>query len=161
MKTLIVCFSNYNGNTEKIARLFAEKTGGDLVNLKNIDAANDINVNEYGLIGLGSGVYKENLNPKLLSLANDLPLEGKDVFVFSTSGVGLKYYNNKLIKILKAKGVNVLGSFACKGSFNAKEFTDNKFFNLISKFSQGHPNERDMLAAERFIDYLTNKKTGL
>jgi len=43
------------------------------------------------------------------------------------------------------------GSFACKGSFEAREFTNNKIFDIMGKLSQGHPNDKDFKQAERFI----------
>jgi flavodoxin len=49
-----------------------------------------------------------------------------------------------------------MGSFACKGSFVAKDFTDNKVFDFIGRLSQGHPNQNDFKKAERFIEKLVN-----
>lgn len=148
MKILIVYSSQYKGHTEKIAGIFAEKTNGDMLNVKEID---EIRVENYDLIGFGSGVYVESLSPKLLNLVESLNLKDKDVFVFSTSGVGMKFYNKRLINLLKSKGALVKGSFACKGSFTAKEFTDNKFFDFLGKLLKGHPNESDFKDAEKFI----------
>jgi len=90
---LIFYYSTYRKNTEKIAQLFAEKYGCDLINISNTE---HVNINDYDLIGFGSGVYKESLSSKLFRLVEKLDLENKNVFVFSTSGVGMKYYNNKL-----------------------------------------------------------------
>jgi len=148
MKSLIIYCSDYNNNTEKIARIFAEKLGSELINIKHISA---VDIESYDLIGFGSGVYRESLSPKLYRLVDGMNLRGKNVFVFSTSGVGLKFYNNKLIKLLASKGAVSLGSFACKGSFVAQKFTDNKVFDVLSRLSQGHPNDRDFKEAERFI----------
>lgn len=61
------------------------------------------------------------------------------------------YYNNKLIKLLESKGAANRGSFACKGSFTAREFTNNKIFDILGRLSQGHPNDKDFKKAERFI----------
>jgi len=148
MKGLIIYYSQYKKNTEKIARIFAEKTGSELINIKDF---NDIDIENYDLIGFGSGVYKESLSPKLFRLVEKLNLKGKNVFVFSTSGIGMKLYNNSLIKLLESKGAINMGSFACKGYFIASEFTTKKIFNIIGKLSQGHPNDRDFKKAERFI----------
>ncbi|HHW00998.1 MAG TPA: flavodoxin [Clostridiaceae bacterium] len=148
MKSLIIYCSVYRKNTEKIARLFAEKCGCELTNIKNFDKAG---VNDYDLIGFGSGVYRENLSPELFRLVENLDLKDKNVFVFSTSGVGMKFYNNKLIRLLESKGAIIKGSFACKGSFDASEFTNKKIFNIFGKLSQGHPNSKDFENAERFI----------
>lgn len=148
MKSLIVYCSEYNKNTEKIARIFANKTDCDLISIRDIS---DINIENYNLIGFGSGVYKESLSPKLYKLVNKLNLKSKSVFVFSTNGVGMKFYNNSLIKLLESKGAINKGSFACKGSFIARDFSNKKLFDIMAKLSQGHPNDRDFKKAERFM----------
>ncbi len=148
MKSLIIYCSVYRKNTEKIARLFAEKCDCEPINIRNIG---EISVKDYDFIGFGSGVYGENLSPELFRLVESLDLKDKNVFVFSTSGAGLKFYNNKLIRLLKSKGAIIRGSFACKGSFNASEFTNKKIFNVFGKLSQGHPNDKDFKNAEKFI----------
>ncbi|SHI66885.1 flavodoxin domain-containing protein [Lutispora thermophila] len=148
MKTLIIYHSTYRKNTEKIAQMFAEKYGFELIDIKN---AVNVNVSDYDLIGFGSGVYKENLSPKLFKLVESLDLKDKNVFVFSTSGVGMKLYNSKLIRLLESKGAINKGSFACKGSFTASDFSDKKIFDVFGKLSQGHPNDKDFRNAEKFI----------
>lgn len=156
MKSLIIYCSIYRNNTEKIARLFSDKTGSEL---RNISDVSDIDPENYDLIGFGSGVYRESISPKLLKLVDKLKLKGKDVFVFSTSGVGMKYYNNRLIKLLESKGAVNRGSFACKGSFMAQEFTKHRIFNVFGRLSQGHPNESDFKKAERFIERVMDSLT--
>jgi flavodoxin len=148
MKSLIIYCSNYKNNTEKIARTFAEKTHSELINIKDVV---DVNIESYDLIGFGSGIYKESMSPKIFKLVDNLNLVGKNVFVFSTSGVGMKFYNNKLTKLLASKGAVNKGSFACKGSFMAREFTNNKIFDIVGRLSQGHPNDKDFNEAENFI----------
>lgn len=148
MKTLIIYCSEYKKHTEKIANKFKEKTNCDLINVKNF---RDVNLENYDLIGFGSGVYIETLSPKLFKLVDKLDLKGKNVFVFSTSGVGMKYYNNKLIKELVSKGAINKGSFACKGSFIAKDFSNNKIFDIMGKLTKGHPNHKDFKKAEKFF----------
>lgn len=151
MKSLIIYCSNYKSNTEKIASIIANKIKAELVNIKDISY---IDIENYDLIGFGSGVYKETLAPQLFKLVDTLNLKNKNVFVFSTSGVGMKVYNNKLIKLLLFKEAINKGSFACKGSFIASEFTSNKVFDIIGRLSQGHPNNKDIMEAEKFIEKL-------
>ena len=148
MKSLIIYCSDYKNNTERIAQMFSEKINSDLINVRNF---RDVDLEKYNLIGFGSGVYMEKLSPKLYKLVDKMDLKGKNVFVFSTSGVGMKFYNNSLIKLLKSKGAINKGSFACKGSFIAKEFSKNKIFDIMGRLSQGHPNIKDFKKAERFI----------
>ncbi len=148
MKILIIYCSEYRKNTEKIANIFKEKADCDLINVKNFK---NINLESYNLIGFGSGVYKESLSPQIFKVIDNLNLKDKNTFVFSTSGVGMKYYNNKLIKLLDSKGAINKGSFACKGSFEAKEFSYNKVFDIISKLTKGHPSNKDFKNAEKFF----------
>lgn len=149
MKSLVVYCSTYKNNTEKIATVFAKRINADLCNLKS---TKDISIDQYDLIGFGSGVYKESMSPQLFSFVDMLSLKGKDVFVFSTSGMGSAFYNKKLIKLLKSKEANCKGSFACKGSFVSRDFSKIKIFEFVSKFAQGHPNDKDLINAEKFID---------
>ena len=152
MKTLIIYCSTYKNNTEKIAKIFSSKIDCNLINIGDFS---DYNIEKYDLIGFGSGVYKESLSPKIIKMAEKLDVKDKYIFVFSTSGIGMKFYNNSLIKLLESKGAISRGSFACKGNFNAKEFTNIKIFDLLGKLSQGHPNDRDFKRAEKFIDKIS------
>lgn len=150
MKSLIIYYSKYNNNTEKIAKIFADKTNADLIKINDSEPIN-ISTENYSLIGFGSGVYNESLSPKLFNIVEKLNLKGKNVFVFSTSSIGFKFYNKKIINILKSKGAICKGSFACKGNFDYK---GKKIFELISKGSQGHPNDEDYNKASNFIENL-------
>ena len=153
MEAVIIYCSDYNHNTEKIARIFAEKLQCKLISIHD---AKDINIDNYKLIGFGSGVYRESISPKLLRLVDKLPLQDKNVFAFSTSGAGMAYYNKRLLHLLEVNGAKVVGSFACKGSFTAKDFTDKKIFEFMGRLSQGHPNEKDYKKAEKFIHKIMN-----
>lgn len=156
MKSLIIYCSEYKKNTARIAQIFAGKIGSELINLRDI---NEIDIDNYDLIGFGSGVYKETMSPKLFQLVDKLSLKGKNVFVFSTSGVGMRFYNKKLITLLESKGAIVKGSFACKGSFTSKDFSNKKIFALMDRLSQGHPNDKDFREAEQFMDKIMNSLT--
>jgi flavodoxin len=148
MKSLIIYYSVYKNHTAKIAEVFAKIINADLINLKN---TKNIMVDNYDLIGFGSGVYHESLAAQLFSCVEKLNLKDKDVFVFSTSGVGLRYYNKKLIKLINTKGAKCQGSFACKGSFISRDLSENKIFEFMSKFAKGHPNDKDLSKAEEFM----------
>src|SRR5690554_6361235 len=155
MKSLIIYCSNYKGNTEKIAKRIGNKIGADLLNIKEIET-NSVDVENYNLIGFGSGIYREAMSHRMYRLTEELKLEGKNVFVFSTSGVGMKFYNNRLKKLLLAKGAVHKGDFACKGGFIASEFTDKRMFDFFGKLSQGHPNENDLKKADEFIESIVD-----
>ncbi len=148
MKSLVIYYSTYKNHTEKIAEIFAKRMNADMINLKK---TKEILIDDYDLIGFGSGVYKESMAPQIYSFVERLNLKNKGVFVFSTSGAGMKHYNNKLIKLLEEKGSSCKGSFACKGSFVSRDFSDNRIFDFMSRFALGHPNDKDFRKAEEFI----------
>ncbi len=148
MKSLIIYHSTYHNNTEKVARVFASKINADLLSLKD---SQKVKIDNYDLIGFGSGVYNESMSPQLLNFAEKLNLRDKDVFAFSTSGIGMGFYNNELVNLLKSKGGRYKGDFACKGSFVSRDFSENRIFELLSKFAEGHPNDKDICKAEKFI----------
>lgn len=148
MKSLIIYYSTYKNHTEKIAEIFAKKINADVINIKE---TKDVLIDHYDLIGFGSGVYQESLAPQLFRCVENMNLASKDVFVFSTSGIGMAYYNKRLKKLLEMKGAKCRGSFACKGSFVSRDFSDVKIFEVMSKFAQGHPNDKDTSKAEKFI----------
>lgn len=154
MKSLIIYHSVYNNNTEKIALVLAKKINADLINLKY---SKEVKIDGYDLIGFGSGVYKESISPQLFRYIEKLNLKGKDVFAFSTSGIGMGFYNKKLVKLLESKDTRCIGSFACKGSFTSRDFSNNKIFEIMSRFAMGHPNDKDLGKAEKFIDKIVDQ----
>lgn len=149
MKSLIIYHSYYKKHTEGLARFFAGKLNADLIDL---NCTGEIDIDPYDLIGFGSGVYRESMSVQLIRNVNRLDLKNKDVFVYSTSGAGMSYYNKKLIHLLKSRGAKCRGSFACKGSFISRDFSDNRIFEHMSRFAEGHPNAKDLRKADKFIE---------
>lgn len=144
MKTLIIYESIHHGNTRKIASAMAEDLNAKIIK------ASDINIgslNEYDLIGFGSGIYYGRMHKNILKLIESLPTsQNKKVFVFSTSGQGKYQYNNYIKEKLEQKGSQVVGSFACKGydTFGP--------FKLIGGIAKGRPNAEDIQNAKGFAE---------
>ena len=142
MKTAIIYKSVHRGNTKKIAEVMAETLKADLFDLK--DANKDI-INDYDLIGFGSGIYYYRPHKKLRNFVEELDnVENKYAFHFSTSGDG-RYYD-WLEKKLSSKGFDVLGEFHCKGyyAYSIKGLISRKGLN------KGKPNEEDLKSAQKF-----------
>ncbi|MGB9978919.1 flavodoxin domain-containing protein [Methanobacterium sp.] len=57
MRSLIIYKSVHHGNTEKIAKVMSSDLEADLLDLKNVNK--DV-INEYDLIGFGSGYTIKN-----------------------------------------------------------------------------------------------------
>ncbi|WP_077368770.1 flavodoxin family protein [Anaerosalibacter sp. Marseille-P3206] len=149
MKTLIIYASIHHGNTEKIGRAMAETLNADIINVT------DVSINElqnYDLIGFGSGIYGGKFHKTMFNLIEKLPsVANKKSFVFSTSSMEKKSYNKSIEEKLKEKGIVVIGSFSCKGYDTFGPF---KFIGGIGK---GRPNEEDIKKAQDFAEMMLRK----
>ena len=149
MKSLIIYKSIHHGNTEKIAKIMAGALEADLMDLKDVSA--DI-INEYDLIGFGSGIYYNKPHKKLIKFVNELKcVENKKSFVFSTSGMKRAEFNDLLKNELSKKGFEVIGEFNCKG------FDTVGPLRFIGGINKGRPNEEDFKNAEKFAADLKEK----
>lgn len=149
MKTAIIYKSVHRGNTKKIAEVMAEALEADLFDLKDVNHAI---INDYDLIGFGSGIYYYRPHKKLRKFVEELDnVENKKAFHFSTSGDG-KYFD-WLEKNLSSKGFDVIGEFHCKGyyAYSIKGIISRKGLN------KGIPNEEDFNNARKFAESLKGK----
>ena len=143
MKTLIIYASIHHGNTEKIGKAMAKTLNAEIINV------NDVNINNlqnYDLIGFGSGIYGGKFHKNMLDLIEKLPsVDNKRTFIFSTSSMEKKRYNSSIEEKLKEKGFEVIGSFTCKGydTFGP--------FKLVGGIGKGRPNEEDIKKAVDFV----------
>lgn len=142
MKTLIIYESVHHGNTEKVAKEMAKQLNADMIKAKDVDMNS---INNYDLIGFGSGIYfskvHENMEKVVDSLQNT---SGVKAFVFSTSGLGKKSFNDSIIQRLEQKKYDVVGSFACRGYDTVGPF------KLIGGIAKGKPDANDMQNAGDF-----------
>lgn len=150
VRSLIICASVHQGNTQEIAKAMAEYLNADLVRPSEVTAEL---LSKYKLIGFGSGIYNGKHHQSLLALIKGMPAQkDKQAFIFSTNSVGSgilgKQLHQALRTILKNKGFLVQGEFSCKG-FMHYSFT--KWFGGINKY---HPNAKDSKKAVAFVQGL-------
>ena len=82
MKSLLVLVSYHHKNTEKVAKVFAKVIGAQIKNPRDI---NPKELQEYDLIGFGSGIYAAKHHKSILDLVDKLPqVSNKKAFIFST-----------------------------------------------------------------------------
>lgn len=146
MKSLLIYSSVHHQNTARIAQVMAEALNADLLDVREAGA---IDLSQYDVIGFGSGIYHGEHAETLFRFVETVDIQGKTVFVFSTSGSGNKKYNQPLIEHLMVYGAVVINSFCCKG------YDTFGFFRWIGGIAKGRPNETDLDRAAEFAACLT------
>lgn len=154
MTSLIILFSYHHKNTEKIAKVFAKVLDAQIKSPQEV-SPNDLE--EFNLIGFGSGIYSDKHHKTILNLADKLPqVTNKKAFIFSTSAMmgtdKVSKDHSTLRKKLQKKGYKTVDEFACKG------FNTNSFLKYIGGMNKGRPNEKDLKHAEEFAQNLLMNK---
>jgi len=158
MRSLIILVSYHHKNTQKIADVFAKVLDAEV---KTPQQTNPEELQEYDLVGFGSGIDTGKNYKELLDFADKLPqVTDKNAFVFSTSGmpVGIsgqqrvEEYTSKchttLKETLQSKGYTIVDEFGCAG------FNTNKFLKWFGGINKGRPNSEDLQLAEEFATKL-------
>ena len=143
MKVLIIYHSEHHQNTEKIARTMATKIEAEFKEAKDVSTED---INNYDIIGFGSGVYSGSLHEDLSYIIEKLPYQdNKKSFIFSTTG-SLSYSrlaHDRFRPLLIKKGFRIIGEFSCLG-----------FDTALTRegINKGRPDKQDLENAERFIE---------
>lgn len=155
---LILC-SYHHGNTEKVAQYITNVLHAQI---KAPDEVDTDELQEYDLIGFGSGICGAKHHPSLLALADRLPrADGKKAFLFSTDGMprGLMKDEAALRKKMRAdhaalreklegKGYEIVDAFNCAG------FNTNSFLKSFGGVNKGRPDALDLAQAVEFAQRL-------
>jgi flavodoxin len=157
-KAVIALYSYHHGNTEKLARVFAETLDAEIMKPEDIREA------DYGrIVGFGSGIYGEKHHKSLRDLAEKLPqVEKKGCFLFSTMGIPVAFGESSIQSAipkshralrdrLESKGYVVAGEFSCPG------FNTNMFLRHLGGVNKGRPNAADLEKAAEFIKSIRGK----
>ena len=150
MKSLLVLFSYHHKNTEKIAKVFAKALDAQIRTPQQVSPEE---LQDYSLVGFGSGIYGEKHHELLLELADTLPqVTNKKAFIFSTSAImgeaKVAKDHSLLREKLQSKGYTIVEEFACKG------YNTNSFLKYFGGMNKGRPNAEDLKNAEEFAQNL-------
>jgi flavodoxin len=153
MKSLLILFSYHHKNTEKIAKVFAKVLDAQIKTPQQINLEE---LQEYSLIGFGSGIYGAKHHKVLLDLADTLrQVTNRKAFIFSTSAIMGKTKvandHSSLREKLQSKGYMIVDEFSCKG------FNTNSFMKYLGGMNKGRPNAEDLKHAEEFAKNLRKK----
>ena len=150
MKSLLIVFSYHHNNTERVAEVISKELDAEIKTPRQI---NPEELQDYDLIGFGSGIYDAKHHRTILELAEKLPqIADKKAFIFSTSAMVGKSKvaddHSKLREKLQSKGYTIVDDFACKG------FNTNSFMKYLGGMNKGRPNAEDLKHAEEFAQKL-------
>ena len=146
---LLVLCSYHHNNTEAVAKVFAKVLDAQIKTPQQINPAD---LQDYNLVGFGSGIYGEQHHQALLDLAEKLPtVDNKKAFIFSTSATKWEVSEKHadLRNILQAKGYTIVDEFNCKG------FNTNSFLKILGGMNKGRPNANDLGQAKSFAQNLS------
>lgn len=147
MKTAIIYYSKHHGNTKKLLDAIKIESN-DEITLIDITSMQNINLNEYDMIGYASGIYYSKFNKKLIEYAkNNTPI-GKNVFFIYTYGSAKPDYTKSIKEALSNKNVNIVGEYGCLGldTFGP--------FKLVGGIAKNHPNDTEIKEAVKFYKNL-------
>jgi flavodoxin len=152
MKVLLIYISVHHGNTERVAEVMANILDADLLQVKQADVSM---LEQYGLIGFGSGIFYGRHHKSLLDFVDKLPmLRNKKAFIFSTSGLRKIPFVHNFDKPLKEKlqrqGFDIIGEFSCRG------YDTSKAAMIVGGVNKGRPDAKDLKQAEDFAKSLKN-----
>ena len=151
MKSLIVFYSFHHNNTEKIANIIAKVLQAETKKPQEVEPKE---IQEYDLVGFGSGIYGEKHHEEILDFADKLSqVTNRKAFIFSTSALIDNATKHKTLKKkLESKGYLIVDEFSCKG------FNTNSFMKYFGGMNKGRPNAKDLKHAEEFAQNLLKNK---
>ena len=152
-KCLIVVHSYHHNNTAKIANEFSNVLSA---HVKTPEQVITEELQEYDLIGFGSGIDSDRHYKPLLDLVDMLPeANKKSGFIFSTSAIQgeakVAKDHSLLRHKLQSKGYIIVGEFSCKG------FNTNSFLKYFGGMNKGKPDSEDLKHAEEFALSMAKK----
>jgi len=173
MKVLIAYTSN-TGNTEKVAKAISRGVeAAHDVEIKRIEDTKAEDVKAFDLVFLGSPIHAGGLSTAAAEFLNGMPdSPGFRLAGFVThasdayeSAEGYERGINTFSDVTKAKGIEYLGCFDCRGRLDpsirpmvqqAKKVSDEEWAEDMRVLDQ-HPNEEDERSAADFAKKVVSK----
>jgi flavodoxin len=150
LRTLILYVSVHHQNTATVAHVISSILHADLC---TPDEVTHEKIDDYDLIGFGSGIYFGRFHPSLRQWINglpDAPARHHKSFVFSTEGLPSlwRLWHWPLKSKLSQKGFDVVSEFHCSG------FDSVGPLQLFGGLNRRHPDGTDLGRAEAFARQL-------
>ncbi len=145
----IVYASVHHGNTRKLAESMSAELSA---NLFTVAEADNVKLDQYELVGLGSGIYFGRHHASLCRLVDSWQNPPRRVFIFSTAGLPfLRWFQHaSLRKRLIKQGCEVVSEFCCRGWDTVGPLW------LMGGINRKHPNAKDLSRALQFARKLND-----
>ncbi|MFD3158500.1 flavodoxin domain-containing protein [Haloimpatiens sp. FM7330] len=149
----VVLYATSTGNTEKIALSIAKNLNINCIKLNENSTYDNLNLKNYDLVLLGSGIYGGTLHKNLINFINSINTTDKKTFSFFISWFGRGHSDKKAINrcknVLLEKNQNVIDNYyECYG----------EGFLFIKK---GHPSEQELHSAIQWAKEVINGQKKL
>jgi flavodoxin len=151
---LVICVSVSQGNTLRLAHAIAKELHGQVRAPEEVDPRR---LGGHDVVGFGSGIYYMSHHARLRRFVTALPrVDGTPAFVYATAGTGRlqkRPWERSLEELLRDKGYDVLGSFACRGLDTYGPY------GLVGGLNKQHPDGQDLARARAFADDIAERAT--
>jgi NAD-dependent dihydropyrimidine dehydrogenase PreA subunit len=132
-----------NKKAMKIAKAMATALNCNVISPKE---AMSVDLTQYKVVGLGSGIFFTSHHPDIMRVINNLD-PCQQIFIFSTHGAPyLGKYHHAIKDSLRKNGIELIGEFSCKG------YDCTGPFIIVKGVNKGKPNENDQWKARKFIE---------
>lgn len=140
VKTMILYRSKHHGNTKKIVDAIAAAYPDDVdtVDVATLDKGQTVDLSEYPLVGVASGIYYGEIDRDLARVLQNSLIEGTFVFSLLTYGGESKWYGKDIDGICRAQRANYLAGHGCAG------YDTWGPFKLTGGMNKGRPNDDDL-----------------
>lgn len=143
MNTIIIYESTHHGNTKKLADAIASKYGIEVI---DIMSAAEMNLEQYDIIGLASGICFGKFYEKITAFAREKLTADKQVFFLYSCAKNDKDFAADIRQIAMDRGCYILGTYGCKG------FNTYGPLKIVGGMNKHHPNQEEMDGAVAFYE---------
>ena len=142
MRTAIIYYSKHHGNTLKL--LEAIKEAYPDVELIDVTAAPDVDLKEYDVLGVASGIYYSKFARQITNALDKGLRRGMKIFAIYTCGQQRPSYTALIKEYAEANMCTWLGEYGCRGydTFGP--------FKVVGGIAKGHPAEDEIAGAVKF-----------
>ena len=140
---VIIYISIHHKNTEKVVKYISEELSVDSLTIKE---ARNLDLTEYNLIIMASGIYYNSLHKELLEWFKNADLKNKIVGILYICGFKYRDYAKNIGLAVTDKGGSYIGSCWCRGYDTYGPLAK------IGGIARKHPNKHDLNKIKKQVE---------